>query len=123
MQLWKLSSLLEQNQNEAACEEMRRASQLAPQDPGIRSDFGLALERSGKIPEAVDQFHEALRLDPNNAEAHNNLGSALLASGDLRGSIPEFEAALRLKPELKVASDNLRQAQAQLNSQRELISQ
>jgi len=71
----------------------------------------------------VDQFHEALRLDPNNAEAHNNLGSALLASGDLRGSIPEFEAALRLKPELKVASDNLRQAQAQLNSQRELISQ
>ena len=116
-------ALLEQNQNEAACEEMRRASQLAPQDPGIRSDFGLALERSGKIPEAVDQFHEALRLDPNNAEAHNNLGSALLASGDLRGSIPEFEAALRLKPELKVASDNLRQAQAQLNSQRELISQ
>ena len=101
-----------------ALEEMRRASQLAPEDAGIRADLGLALELAGKIPEAMEQLHEALRMNPNSAEAHSNLGLALLASGKARESIPEFEVALRLKPELKGAADNLRRAQAQLGSQR-----
>ena len=96
----------------------RRASQLAPKDPDIRADFGLALRMVGRIPEAIEQFHEALRMNPNNAEAHANLGLALLASGKPRESIPEFEMALRLKPELKGAADNLRRAQAQSGSQR-----
>ena len=56
---------------------MRRASELAPKDADIRSDFGLALARLGRIPEAIDQLHEALRLDPNSAAAHANLGWAL----------------------------------------------
>jgi tetratricopeptide (TPR) repeat protein len=110
--LWK------QNNDQAAFEEMRRASQLAPKDADIRADFALALELVGRIPEAIEQFHEALRLNPNNAEAHANLGLALLASGKPRESIPEFEAALRLKPELTGAADNLRRAQAQSDSQR-----
>jgi Tfp pilus assembly protein PilF len=110
--LWK------QNDDQAAFEEMRRASQLAPNDADIRADFGLALELVGRTPEAIDQLHEALRMNPNNAEAHGNLGLALLASGKAQESIPEFELALRLKPELKGAADNLRRAQAQLSSQR-----
>ena len=48
--LWK------QNHDEAALEEMRRASQLAPKDADIRADLGLALERLGRIPEAIDNF-------------------------------------------------------------------
>jgi tetratricopeptide (TPR) repeat protein len=110
--LWK------QNNDQAALEEIRRASQLAPKDADIRADFGLALELVGRIPEAIEQFHEALRLNPNNAEAHANLGLALLAAGKPRESIPEFEMALRLKPELTGAADNLRRAQAQLGSQK-----
>lgn len=110
--LWK------QNSDQAAFEEMRRASELAPKDADIRADFALALELIGRIPEAIEQFHEALRLNPNNAEAHANLGLALLASGQPRESIPEFETALRLKPELTGAADNLRRAQTQSDSQR-----
>jgi Tfp pilus assembly protein PilF len=110
--LWK------QNDDQAAFEEMRRASQLAPNDADIRADFGLALELVGQIPEAIEQLHEALRMNPNNAEAHGNLGLALLASGKAQESIPEFEEALRLKPQLKGAADSLRRAQSQLNSQR-----
>ena len=110
--LWK------QNSDQAALEEIGRASQLAPKDADIRADFGLALQLVGRIPEAIEQFHEALRLNPNNAETHANLGLALLASGKPRESIPEFEMALRLKPELTGAADNLRRAQAQLGSQK-----
>ena len=68
-------------------------SQLAPKDPDIRADFGLALALVGRIPEAIEQFHEAFRLNPNSAEAHDNLGLALLASGKARESISEFEVA------------------------------
>jgi Tfp pilus assembly protein PilF len=110
--LWK------QNDDQAAFEEMRRATQLAPNDADIRADFGLALELVGQIPEAIEQLHEALRMNPYNAEAHGNLGLALLASGKARESISEFEEALRLKPQLKGAADNLRRAQSQLSSQR-----
>ena len=106
--LWK------QNRNEAAYDEVRRASELAPKDANIRNYLGIALGRLGRFPEAIDQLHEALRLNPNSADAHNNLGLALLASGKPQESIPEFEAALRLNPELKGAADNLRRAQAQL---------
>ena len=108
--LWK------QNNDQAALEEIGRASQLAPKDADIRADFGLALQLVGRIPEAIEQFHEALRMNPNNAEAHANLGLALLACGKPRESIPEFEMALRLNPELTGAADNLRRAQAQLGS-------
>jgi tetratricopeptide (TPR) repeat protein len=110
--LWK------QSHNEAALDEMRRASELAPEDAEIRADFGRALELVGRMPEAIEQLHEALRLNPNNAEAHANLGLALLAFGKPQESIPEFEVALRLKPDVKGAADNLRRAQAQLSSQR-----
>src|SRR5205823_13963672 len=55
--LWK------QNNDQAAFEEMRRASQLAPNDADIRADFGLALELVGQIPEAIEQLHEALRMN------------------------------------------------------------
>ena len=110
--LWK------ENNDQAALEEMQRASQLAPEDASIRADLGLALELVGRIPEAIEQLHEALRMNPNSAEAHSNLGLALLASGKAQESIPEFELALRLKPELKGAADNLRRAQSQLGPQR-----
>jgi tetratricopeptide (TPR) repeat protein len=110
--LWKQSS------DQAALEEIGRASQLAPKDAEIRADFGLALQLVGRIPEAIEQFHEALRMNPDNAETHANLGLALLGSGKPQESIPEFETALRLKPELTGAADNLRRAQAQSGSQR-----
>jgi Flp pilus assembly protein TadD len=110
--LWK------QNNDQAALEEIRRASQLAPNDPDIRADFGLALQIVGRIPEAIEQFQEALRMNPNNAEAHANLGLALLASGKPRESVHEFEIALRLNPELKGAADSLQRAHAQLGSQK-----
>src|SRR4029077_60420 len=112
-----------QNRNEAALDEMRRASELAPEDAEIRNNLGLALARLGRIPEAINEFHEAVRLEPNNAAAaHANLGWALLESGKPRESIPEFEAALQLNPEFKAAADGLRQAQAQLSPQREFVN-
>jgi tetratricopeptide (TPR) repeat protein len=112
-------ALAKQNRNEAALDEIRRASDLAPEDAEIRNDLGLVLARLGRIPEAIDQFHKAVRLDPDNAApAHANLGWAFLSAGKAQESIPEFEAALHLNPEFKTATAGLRQAQAQLNPQR-----
>src|SRR5882762_5436030 len=43
-------ALWQEKRDEAALEEMRRASQLAPKDPDILADLGLALAMVGRIP-------------------------------------------------------------------------
>src|SRR5262249_13324390 len=110
--LWK------QNDHQAALEEMRRASQLAPEDEEIRANFGIALALVDRLPEAIEHFHAALGMNAYDPQTHNNHGLALLHSGKARESIPEFETALRLKPELKGVADNLRRAQSQSDSQK-----
>ena len=46
-------ALWTEKRDEAALEEMARASQLAPQDADTRADFGLALALVCRIPEAI----------------------------------------------------------------------
>src|SRR6516225_8705614 len=40
-------------------------------------DYGSALQKEGKLEEAVEQYQTAIQLSPKYAEAHLNLGSAL----------------------------------------------
>src|SRR5207245_856603 len=55
-------ALWTQHRDEAALEEMRHASQFAPNDRNIRVDVGLGLALMCRIREAIEELHEALRL-------------------------------------------------------------
>ena len=67
----------------AAAESLfREAVSLAPRDPVLRYDLGLALRAGGQAPEARLEFERSLDLDDTYAPAHNAL--ALLLAGDGR---------------------------------------
>jgi tetratricopeptide (TPR) repeat protein len=66
-------------------------------DAGARNNLGDALQREGRMAEAILQYREALRAKPGYAEAHNNLANALLALGQFPEAQAEYEEALRLK--------------------------
>jgi tetratricopeptide (TPR) repeat protein len=66
-------------------EDGPRASQLyqqaiaaAPQDTGVRIEFGIALIKQKQYGDAIRSLEEALALDPSNVDAHVQLSNALL---------------------------------------------
>jgi tetratricopeptide (TPR) repeat protein len=69
-----------------------------PQGARPHYDYGSALQKQGKLDEAVEQYKIALQLNPKHAEAHMNLGNALSGQAKFDAAAPHMETALRLQP-------------------------
>jgi Flp pilus assembly protein TadD len=69
-----------------------------PTDPASHNLLGGRYLQSGRVDEALKEFHETLRLDPNHPEAHYNLGQALRTLGRSSEALAEFRTAARLAP-------------------------
>jgi protein O-mannosyl-transferase len=63
-----------------------------------RNDLGVALEKAGKISEAMEQFEHLLQMNPDDAAGHLNLGDALRRMGRFQEAIGQYEKALRVAP-------------------------
>jgi protein O-GlcNAc transferase len=63
----------------AAEEAVRKALELAPQDPWVRALAGRIAFEQGHYQNAVDQLQEAIRLRPHFVQAHYNLAQAYAA--------------------------------------------
>jgi tetratricopeptide (TPR) repeat protein len=80
------------------------ASELAAAQQKLGPNFlisyfrGLALDRSGRLPEAISAFQEALRLNPKSAEAHLGLGKVELAAGRVSEATAELKQVLAFEP-------------------------
>lgn len=59
---------------------------------------GLALDRSGKLLEAISAFQDAVQQNPDSAEAHLGLGKTELVQGRVSDAIVQLEETLRLSP-------------------------
>lgn len=79
-------------------EKLRRATELAPDDPAAWGKLGWALWQENKSAEAEATLQKAIVLGPEVAEVHNNLGLVLWGVGDRVGAEKEFRAALRIQP-------------------------
>jgi tetratricopeptide (TPR) repeat protein len=55
---------------------------LAPDAAPVHLNFGVVLEESGRLPEAISHYRRALELDPDLPEAAVTLSSALLNQSD-----------------------------------------
>src|SRR5438094_5195542 len=82
------------------------------------NNLGYALDRQGKLAEAIEHYRQALRIQPENAEAHNNWGVALTQQGKPAEAIEHFRRALRIQPENADAHNNLARALAQQDKAR-----
>ena len=76
--------------------------------------LGIALQREGRVQEAISQFEQAQRFNPDDAEAHFNLGTALEKDGRLPEAMEQYEQAVQINPDYAEAHNNLGVALARL---------
>jgi len=82
----------------AAVDPFEHASKLQPQDAQNKWLLGTALERSGKLLPAIDQFQAAQKLDDKNLEISASLAHALLSAGRFEEAEAVYRSTLSLGP-------------------------
>jgi predicted Zn-dependent protease/TolB-like protein len=90
--------LYEQQQDQAAVEELRRSLYLAPYQPDVHLLLGRLYLRTGRAPDAIRALKISL-WSRDGATAHAVLGEAYVQAKDLVRARTELQAALRLDPE------------------------
>jgi Flp pilus assembly protein TadD len=90
--------LVEQEKDREAISALRRAIYLSPYQDEPHLLLGRVYQRSGRLPEAIDEFKVAIWCRET-VDARVALGSALLESGDKAGARREAERALQLQPD------------------------
>ncbi len=85
----------------------QRALEIAPDDPAVLANMGLAFAGAGNWTEAVVTYRRSLRLDPRQPLTLVNLGLALEAQNDVAGARTAYERALAVDPHEAVAMLNL----------------
>ncbi len=77
---------------------IKRAHAAYPNDPGVTSEFGNLMARSGRLPEARQIAEKLIEENPANVRAMNLLGRVILASGQIDEAIAVLKAADLLSP-------------------------
>jgi len=76
-----------------ALDQLRRVTELAPNDARSWHDLGDALATAGRTDEASDAFRKALDLDPNDELAMTHLGHSAFQSGEENEGVKLLEQA------------------------------
>ena len=61
-------------------------------------DYATALQKEGRLEEAVEHFKIALQYNPKDAKAYTSLAAALTGLAKFDAAVPHMETALRLEP-------------------------
>ncbi|MCL6481991.1 MAG: tetratricopeptide repeat protein [Firmicutes bacterium] len=83
----------------AAVPHLERVCALQAEAAQPRYLWGLALERSGELDQAVLRYREAIRLDEKNFDSHFALARVLLRMNQPAAAEAAFRAALERKPD------------------------
>jgi len=76
----------------------RHALLVTKDNYGAHHGLGMALDRQGRVDEAISQYRAALRAKGNYVVAYNNLGVDLARQGRLDEAMNQFLAALKITP-------------------------
>ena len=79
----------------------------SPSNEWAHINLGTALEKKGRIEEAISYYLKAVKINPACVVAHNNLGIVLAGQGRLDEAIKHYSEALRIKPILVEAHNSL----------------
>ncbi len=79
-------------------EDLRRAVELAPNNPGYVAELGGILGLEQKLEESLLYLERAVRLDPRNYIARRNLASSQWQLGRLEEARANLEIVLKAKP-------------------------
>jgi Tfp pilus assembly protein PilF len=78
--------------------KFRQALSLDYNYVACRNNYGVFLNKTGKVKEAQKAFEECIRSDPRYPDAHYHLGQIMQAKGDLDKAIDSYLMATQLKP-------------------------
>ncbi|GAB2916068.1 tetratricopeptide repeat protein [Paraburkholderia jirisanensis] len=94
-----LYGVLQYQRGEAAeAEALLRGSVSLRRDAMAQSDLGAVLAASGRIEEALEQFHAALEIDPRHLHSLVRLGNTLLNTGLYDEALKHYDRALEVSP-------------------------
>ena len=109
-------SLRRQGRWHDAITEYKRALKIAPDDPTLYYNVGMAFAEGADFIQAKANLVKAMDLDPEmlktNATIACNFGAVFLQAGDRERATQFFQQALALKPGMKIALQGLQRAQA-----------
>jgi tetratricopeptide (TPR) repeat protein len=77
---------------------LQKATELLPEDARAKFFLGVALERSGRIPDAIAQYEKAETADSRAVDVRLALGHATATAKQWPGSEKAFRNALSLQP-------------------------
>lgn len=97
------------------------ATQLAPDDPDVLTEYSLPLARNLRGDDALELLRHAVSVAPAHAPAHLRLGMQLLEVGDMDGAREAFSETLRCDPMNGYAFENLVSLQSS-DQNRELLA-
>ena len=87
----------------AAIAPLKKAVELSPDQADPKFFLGTALERSGQVAPAIEQYEAAEKLDDKNADLHTALGRLYLRTNRSSDAEPQFRAALTLRQDSGMA--------------------
>lgn len=89
-----LAWIYQQDKDPRALDLANKASQLAPENPGVLDTLGWILVEQGDVKRALPILQKAAGLAPQAAEVHYHYAVALIKSGDKTKGRKELEQAL-----------------------------
>jgi tetratricopeptide (TPR) repeat protein len=89
---------LEKRQLPEAVTNLRKATELAPNNPYTRLNLGTALYLQGDAHAALEQFETAVKLKPDLSKAHYVIGVIMWTNRRNAAAIEHFRAALEADP-------------------------
>src|ERR1700722_18564705 len=94
----------------AAVQPLQKAVEFSPEEAQPRLLLGMALERSGKLPPAIEQYQIAEKLDSQNFDIRVALGRALLKTDNPSAAELEFRTGLTIRSDSPSAQLGLAQS-------------
>ena len=91
----------------AEAESVLRRALEGLDDANTHFDLGVALDRLGRLPEAISEYQRALERNPNHKDALNYLGVSFVRQGRLDQAARQFERLVATDPDNADAHTNL----------------
>jgi tetratricopeptide (TPR) repeat protein len=102
-----------------AIADLRRATQLDPENPDLHQELGITFLLMKDWERARVEYLEAIKHDPTEGASHNGLGYALEKLGEILPAVNEFRLAVRLDPDDSTYQEHYIEALAILQDEKE----
>jgi predicted O-linked N-acetylglucosamine transferase (SPINDLY family) len=96
--LTNLGALLTGRDDAEAIRVLTLAVQLQPDLPGPHNNLGNALERAGRLDEAIAEFQRTIQLRPDYAQAYTNFGNVMKDAAQWPAALDYYRRAVELEP-------------------------